>query len=397
MDARSAGPRWTHLLLGTDAAQRLRVSMTGVAALLMGICMLLMNSMAWAGLTARAPVQWWSLLCTLGLVAAYVAIRSGWSRRCADPSLTLPQMLYAIACNAVAYAIAGPARGFTLAILAVILMFGIFGLSTRQMLGVLVYALIMFGAALGFVAWHPEPGHEPVLEIAHATMIVVVLLSGTFLTTRVQATRLHLQRQKHELTRALEQISRLATRDALTGLVNRRHMLELLQREFARAARQPRHIVLAQLDIDHFKAINDQHGHAAGDKALQTFADVVSASVRQTDVLARWGGEEFVLLLCDTPLGEAQQLLERVRTAVAQATPHGAGGAEDTGNTGDGVRVPFTVSIGAAVHTPGEAAERTLERADRALYAAKAAGRNRVVLCPGSAAESATTVAPPPA
>lgn len=202
MDARSAGPRWTHLLLGTDAAQRLRVSMTGVAALLMGICMLLMNSMAWAGLAARAPVQWWSLLCTLGLVAAYVAIRSGWSRRCADPSLTLPQMLYAIACNAVAYAIAGPARGFTLAILAVILMFGIFGLSTRQMLGVLVYALIMFGAALGFVAWHPEPGHEPVLEIAHATMIVVVLLSGTFLTTRVQATRQHLQRQKHELTRA---------------------------------------------------------------------------------------------------------------------------------------------------------------------------------------------------
>ena len=386
MDARRAWQQWTDWVLTTDPAQRLRLSMAGLAALLMVACMLVMNGVAWAGLTARTPVLVWSVLCSAGLVVVYVAIRSGWSQRCADPSLTLPQIVYAMACNAVAYTIAGPARGVTLPILAVILMFGIFGLSTRQMLGVLLYGLVAFGTALGVVAWHHEAGHEPALEIAHAAMIVVVLLSGTFLTTRVQATRQHLRRQKHELTLALEQILRLATRDALTGLFNRRHMLELLERELGRTARQPRSIVLAQLDIDHFKAINDQHGHAVGDKALQTFADVVSASVRQSDVLARWGGEEFVLLLCDTPLGEAQQLLERVRTAVAQATPQGAG---------DGVS--FTVSIGAAVHMPGEAAERTLERADRALYAAKAAGRNRVVLCPGSAAESATTAAPPPA
>ena len=176
MDARRAWQQWTDWVLTTDPAQRLRLSMAGLAALLMVACMLVMNGVAWAGLTARTPVLVWSVLCSAGLVVVYVASRSGWSQRCADPSLTLPQIVYAMASNAVAYTIAGPARGVTLPILAVILMFGIFGLSTRQMLGVLLYGLVAFGTALGVVAWHHEAGHEPALEIAHAAMIVVVLL-----------------------------------------------------------------------------------------------------------------------------------------------------------------------------------------------------------------------------
>ena len=309
----------------------------------------------------------------LGLIAVYAAIRSGWSRRFKDPDLTLAQILYAITCCAAAFVIAGPARGVTLPILAIILMFGIFGLTTRQMLGVLVYSLVAFGLASGVVAGRDEPDYPPVVAAAYVGMVVVVLLSSTFLTTRVQSTREHLRRQKAELARALEQIRQLATHDDLTGLLNRRAMLDRMQLEQHRSLRSGSPLLIAQLDIDHFKAVNDTHGHAAGDLVLQSFADTVRRNVRDTDVLARWGGEEFVLLLCDTPAADAVALMERLRQAVqAMQVPVPQGGGPIT----------VTVSIGLARHTPADPLAGTLERADRALYAAKAGGRNRVVPAP---------------
>jgi diguanylate cyclase len=336
-------------------------------------CLLVMNAVAAAGLADAGHVRWWTICSVIGLILVYAAIRSGWSRRFKDPSLTLAQILYSIACCAVAFVIAGPARGVTLPILAIILMFGIFGLTTRQMLGILLYGLVVFGAASVAVAWRDEPGYPPVVAGAYVGMVVVVLLSSTFLTTRVQSTREHLRRQKSELARALEQIRELATHDDLTGLLNRRAMLERMQQELRRSLRTGHPLLIAQLDIDHFKEVNDTHGHATGDRVLRAFGDTVRHSVRDTDVLARWGGEEFVLMLCDTPPAEAAALLERVRLAVqALRVPLPSGCAP----------IALTVSIGLARHPAGDATAllHTLERADRALYAAKAQGRNRVVL-----------------
>ena len=125
---------------------------SGLAALLMVFCLVVMNSVAAAGLASTSEVRVWTACSVLGLIAVYAAIRSGWSRRFKDPALTLAQILYAVTCCAVAFVIAGPARGVTLPILAIILMFGIFGLTTRQMLGVLVYSLVAFGVASGVVA-----------------------------------------------------------------------------------------------------------------------------------------------------------------------------------------------------------------------------------------------------
>ena len=373
----STPSRWRRCIdwiLTTDRRQRVRLAMASLAALLMVCCIVLMNGLALAGVVPdHGPVLWWTLFCTAGLVIVFVLIRSGWSRRLRDPSLTQAQILYAIACNAVAYAIAGPARGITPPILAVTLMFGIFGLSTRQMLGVLLYGLAVFGIASAVVAWRGEPGYSPALTAAYLAMIAVVLLSGTFLTTRVQSTREHLRRQKHELSKALAHISSIATRDELTGLLNRRSMLELMELEHRRSLRNGRALVLAQLDIDHFKPINDTHGHATGDRALQAFATTVSASMRDTDVLARWGGEEFVLMLVDTRLDDARALIDRVRQAVAALEIPVVGGA-----------LRMTVSAGLAQHVPGDTLEHTLERADQALYTAKALGRNRVALAPAS-------------
>ena len=365
--------RWTDWVLTTDKRQRIRLAMSGLAALLMVFCLVVMNSVAAAGLASTSEVRVWTACSVLGLIAVYAAIRSGWSRRFKDPALTLAQILYAITCCAAAFVIAGPARGVTLPILAIILMFGIFGLTTRQMLGVLVYSLVAFGVASGVVAARDEPDYPTVVAAAYVGMVVVVLLSSTFLTTRVQSTREHLRRQKAELAQALEQIRQLATHDDLTGLLNRRAMLDRMQLEQRRSLRSGSPLLIAQLDIDHFKAVNDTHGHAAGDLVLQSFADTVRRNVRDTDVLARWGGEEFVLLLCDTPASDAVTLMERLRQAVqAMQVPVAQGGQPIT----------VTVSIGLARHTPADPLAGTLERADRALYAAKAGGRNRVVPAP---------------
>ncbi len=365
--------RWADWMLTTDKRQRIRLAMSGIAALLMVCCLVVMNSVAAAGLASTAEVRVWTACLVLGLIAVYAAIRSGWSRRFKDPDLTLAQILYAITCCAAAFVIAGPARGVTLPILAIILMFGIFGLTTRQMLGILLYGLVVFGVASGVVALRDEPGYPPVVAAAYVGMVVVVLLSSTFLTTRVQSTREHLRRQKSELARALEQIRELATHDDLTGLLNRRAMLDRMQLEQRRSLRSGSPLLIAQLDIDHFKAVNDTHGHAAGDLVLQRFADTVRRNVRDTDVLARWGGEEFVLLLCDTPAADAVALMERLRQAVqAMQVPVPQGGGPIT----------VTVSIGLARHTPADPLAGTLERADRALYAAKAGGRKRVVPAP---------------
>lgn len=365
--------RWADWMLTTDKRQRIRLAMSGLAALLMVCCLVVMNSVAAAGLASTAEVRVWTACSVLGLIAVYAAIRSGWSRRFKDPALTLAQILYAVTCCVAAFVIAGPARGVTLPILAIILMFGIFGLTTRQMLGVLVYSLVAFGVASGVVAARDEPDYPTVVAAAYVGMVVVVLLSSTFLTTRVQSTREHLRRQKAELARALEQIRQLATHDDLTGLLNRRAMLDRMQLEQRRSLRSGSPLLIAQLDIDHFKVVNDTHGHAAGDLVLQSFADTVRRNVRDTDVLARWGGEEFVLLLCDTPAADAVTLMERLRQAVqAMQVPVAQGGQPIT----------VTVSIGLARHAPADPLAGTLERADQALYAAKAGGRNRVVPAP---------------
>ena len=322
--------RWADWMLTTDKRQRIRLAMSGLAALLMVCCLVVMNSVAAAGLASTFEVRVWTACSVLGLIAVYAAIRSGWSRRFKDPALTLAQILYAVTCCAAAFVIAGPARGVTLPILAIILMFGIFGLTTRQMLGVLVYSLVAFGVASGVVAARDEPDHPTVVAAAYVGM-VVVLLSSTFLTTRVQSTREHLRRQKAELAQALEQIRQLATHDDLTGLLNRRAMLDRMQLEQRRSLRSGSPLLIAQLDIDHFKVVND------------------------------------------TPAADAVTLMERLRQAVqAMQVPVPEGGEPIT----------VTVSIGLARHTPADPLAGTLERADQALYAAKAGGRNRVVPAP---------------
>ena len=330
-----------------------------------------MLMLAHAGMTAhKEAVQWWAAISVGGLVVMTAMVFTGWSERLPDPSLTIVQMSWTITSGAVAYVLAGDARGVVPSVLAMILFFGTFGLSLAQVIGIGSYALIAFVVAVAAAARF-NAGTYGVVDMAYALMVMLVLAGSIALNLRIQSIRQRLKLQREALAQALAENRELAMRDELTGLLNRRAMTDLMLLEQRRSLRSGRPLLMALLDIDHFKPINDVHGHATGDRALQAFTAAVRGSVRDTDVLARWGGEEFVLMLCDTRLEDGHDLLERVRNAVAQV---------QVLNVREAVR--FTVSAGLAQHLPGEAIEHTLERADQALYTAKALGRNRVALAP---------------
>lgn len=161
----------------------------------------------------------------------------------------------------------------------------------------------------------------------------------------------------------------MATTDALTGLLNRRAFLESTTREVARAKRYNEHLSVVLLDVDHFKHINDKRGHAAGDMVLSAVGKLLNRTLRTCDIVARWGGEEFVLVLPNTSLAGAEEVAERVRAELASAVI----------NDGNGDAVPVTASFGVAAYGGAETLEQVIDRADRAMYLAKSGGRNRVV------------------
>ena len=368
--------RWQRLkdvILSTDPRRRTLVGMALLALTLMAASAAVMLLVAHSSTTVdQTALQWWAALSVGGLVVMTAFIRSGETARLRDPSLTIPQMVWTITSGAVAYVLAGDARGLVLSVLAMILFFGTFGLTVAEVIGIGVYALLAFASAIG-VSSRFNANASGYLDIAYALMVLIVLSGCIALNLRIQRIRAKLQQQREALAQALEVNRELATRDELTGLINRRAMLDLMALEHRRSLRSGRPLLLAQLDIDHFKPINDQHGHAAGDRALQAFAGTVRASLRDSDVLARCGGEEFVLMLTDTSADHARELRERIRHAVqALEIAHNAGSLQ------------LPVSIGLAQHLPGDTLEHTLERADQALYRAKALGRNRVVVAPAA-------------
>lgn len=165
----------------------------------------------------------------------------------------------------------------------------------------------------------------------------------------------------------IEEQRQKALTDPLTGLPNRAALGERLELEMARWQRYGGELLLAVLDIDHFKRINDEYGHLAGDKVLKIIAGELAKRLRKTDFLARFGGEEFVLLVPSTPLDGGLQLLETLRTAIEACPFHFRG-----------ERVTITLSSGISPFAKGENSDMVFERADQALYRAKRSGRNRI-------------------
>jgi len=175
-----------------------------------------------------------------------------------------------------------------------------------------------------------------------------------------------------ERVKLYHEVQQLAIHDPLTGCYNRRHFTVLAERELQRAIRYKRPLSLLMLDIDHFKKYNDRYGHPTGDRLLVGLVELCQKSLRGVDILARHGGEEFVILMPETGLQDARKAGDRLRETIARMEV----------NTTEG-KLSLTVSIGLSAlkngHCPVQAdLERLIRRADRAMYKAKAAGRNCV-------------------
>lgn len=174
-------------------------------------------------------------------------------------------------------------------------------------------------------------------------------------------------RYQNSLREMSEALREAALHDPLTGLGNRRYLMERLKEETERAQRRAEPYSIAILDVDHFKRINDRYGHDAGDRALCEVADAIRRGVREYDLCGRWGGEEFLIMLPAIPCGQAAQVIERVRAnieAIRLAVP--------------GPVPALSASFGLTEYRPGEGCSDALNRADTALLRAKAAGRNCV-------------------
>ena len=205
---------------------------------------------------------------------------------------------------------------------------------------------------------------EAALDDVWSKAQVFALGAAVFLFLTFWVIWLSVQRQRHALD-----LEHLASTDVLTGISNRRKLLDELETEFLRTQRLHHGFAVLMLDIDKFKAVNDTHGHAAGDVVIQRVAAISARLIRHVDSIGRWGGEEFVVLLREQTLGDALLIAERIRQAIADAPVQ----------VSPDSTLPVTCSVGVAVLNATDASvQSVVDRADQALYQAKNAGRNRV-------------------
>jgi diguanylate cyclase (GGDEF)-like protein len=211
------------------------------------------------------------------------------------------------------------------------------------------------------------PVGTPLERLAAMLSFVITIGQCAFVGLYGSSLRTMLYNRSVELRSAYQRIEELAELDELTGTFNRRCIMRMLGDEIARAHRSQATFSVALIDLDLFKRINDAHGHPTGDEVLRTFAITTFANLRNIDKFGRYGGEEFLLLLPDTPNQAAVRGLDRLRSIIAEL---------DWSALSPGMTV--TISAGVATLVADETADALLARADRALYAAKESGRNRI-------------------
>ena len=207
------------------------------------------------------------------------------------------------------------------------------------------------------------------LRVSHRTLLEALgaQRENSMLVKELEGYRHQLERENAVLGDSLRDASLAATRDPLTGLFNRRYLANYVQPLAQPVLEEQETVTIGVVDIDHFKRVNDRHGHLVGDQMLRAVADLLNARLRDHDCLVRFGGEEFIVVLrrCDIRRGRR----------VAEALRHNVASAEIETDAGI---VPITVSIGLAEWRPGEQLDEVIQRADRTLYGAKQAGRDRV-------------------
>jgi diguanylate cyclase len=307
--------------------------------------------------------------CGLSTVAVYLVLSEiGFTERFQDHYFVAPQLLVSVVIE-LSFAYFAPEVGaMFLCTLFLVFNFGSLRFTPRQ--SAAVWTAMALGVAGLFLLTDkpiglPQGNH---LERV-ATMLVFVLTIGrcTSLGIFSSSMRQTLYQRGVKLKEAYRRIEELAELDELTGSFNRRSIMRMLEEEIVRARRAETPCSIALIDLDWFKRINDAYGHPTGDEVLRTFAITVFANIRNIDRFGRYGGEEFLLVLPDTPEQRAAGTLDRLRQIIANL---------DWSAFSADMRV--TISAGVATLRPDETSDLLLARADSALYSAKAMGRNRI-------------------
>lgn len=352
-------------LWGHDPKLRAALQRTILAVFICLIWMAVEIDARRRGVLSGAALRGVLVFNAVGLLGFLTALRSGWSKRFRDPSLTQAQMVFAALSMSAAYALMPHTRAAALQVMCLTLVFGMFRLSPRQTrsMGWITSAVLL--GTVGVLGVYQGAAFSLREDLVPAALACLIMQGISLVLSHFSRLREQLSEQRHALRDTLSQVEELAIRDSLTGLYNRRHTQHLVEQECLRHARSGMPLALALVDLDHFKHVNDTHGHHVGDDVLIAAARTMREQLRATDAIGRWGGEEFLLMLPDTPAESAWQVLERVRTALSGVR---------VSQTVPALRITFSAGIAEA---RGHAQpHKTLEQADQALYEAKAAGRN---------------------
>lgn len=303
-------------------------------------------------------------------VAAYAVTASGINLRARDPNLTAPLTSIGVAMQLGVVA-AAPQIAFPyLANLFTVFAFGMIWMSVRQSVGVWAIGVAATGALFYVMGERlAMPVATPFERILAWSYFSLILGRCLLLSVQSNDLRRRLSESRGKLAASLEHVQQLASHDELTRVLNRRSLIARLEQERSRAERTGVPFSVALIDLDRFKLVNDNHGHAVGDEVLKAFAATVQATMRDTDVFGRYGGEEFLLVLTATAPAAALHGLERIRAALPKF---------DWNGIAPGLRM--TASMGVAGLRRGETVAQLLNRADTAMYEAKRGGRDRVVM-----------------
>jgi diguanylate cyclase (GGDEF)-like protein len=354
-------------LLRRRVGQRRQILAVQVASYSLGALVLLVY--AYSG-TVPIIIPSSYFLCGLTLTGFFIVLsETHFNDRFEDHYLTIFQICGNVALQ-LGYLLWAPEIGYAfLTVLFLIFGFGALRMTSRQ--AIIAWTLTTLGLAPIFLLTDLRIGMPVALyteRVAAMLGFIITIGQCAFVGLYGSSMRKILYERGVELKAANKRIEELAELDELTGSFNRRCIMRMLDDEIARARRLKTSCAIALIDLDWFKRVNDHYGHPIGDEVLRTFAIAVFANIRHIDRFGRYGGEEFLLVLPDTPDDEAVRTLNRLRAIIADL---------DWSAFSPGMQV--TISAGVATLKPDETPETFLARADSALYIAKARGRNRIV------------------
>ncbi|MBO6556910.1 MAG: diguanylate cyclase [Pseudomonadales bacterium] len=306
-----------------------------------------------------------------GFVFLALLIGVEWNLSLEDPDMAVAQMIWALTVVVITSHFALDLKAVVLLSGLAMVVMGANRLTRSQQIFVACYGLLIYMLSVVYLTNVDALGWvtEIVLIIAFALVLVFGPALYQFERNVIETV---ISDKNVELGKALEQIKELAVRDELTGVYNRRYLLDMLAREKAMADRKNDVFSVCYVDLDYFKKVNDRFGHATGDDVLRSFARVAEHVVREVDCVARMGGEEFVLVFAGTGERDAVRGAERL-----------VAGLRDMHVTRAEPRYRVTVSVGITEYRQGDTIQQMLDRADRALYDAKRTGRNRMVVANG--------------